>query len=514
MSDEMDEAGWTNSKMMQAQRSSDAWKDAQKKLSSSLPSKPAPLMKKDPSEFDAIQMTDRSPSGLKLAHEDGSSAGSVVGAPVPPMSDEDRMKAVRELVKNKVKEVVRKKAGGGGYALYAPNKGKKGKAKPVGTFPTKLGAKRAELARFPPKDSQKLQRLRKEVDKLGKDPKKSAEKEKKAHAKKDAKNESSGVLPDGSGFLTATVGEAGTPFAPTSSVSTSAVPGSKIHRDLNGFLGGLKSLPKDGPQRGKYITSHMGDAGFMGALQKHPQGPQLHKQLMGFLNSKSNAGPAGGKVTAIGASESVSRRMDFMERRIISKVISRSLTESLFREEKTESEWDDYISKLSKNALAGDGKFQNLQRNISKKTDAILASAFDSIKKAVGKDVKLKNFGTKHDASSGKTYIAFSASFEDVSAEPICIYIEGGVPKIELSNAAKIALTKADPDKAKLFRAELVTVQERVLDNMDDLSRAIQARDKYLQKMENEVDGYVAGLSPLQISLLKQLLVKKYRKIS
>src|SRR6185369_13387984 len=54
---------------------------------------------------------------------------------------------VREVVRNRVKEVVRKKPGGGGYVLYSPNQGKKKAAKGVGTFPTKLGAKKAELAR-------------------------------------------------------------------------------------------------------------------------------------------------------------------------------------------------------------------------------------------------------------------------------------------------------------------------------------------------------------------------------
>lgn len=503
MSDPMDEAGWTNQKMMQAARNTDAWKDAQKLadiLGQKEPEKPGSWKREPEQEFELDPDAGPTP---KLANEMG--VGGIAGFQMP-LSDDDQIAAVRELVKQKVKEVVRKKAGGGGYALYAPNPGKKGKAKPVGSFPTKLGAKRAELARYPPKDPGKLKRLRKEVDRLQKNPKKAAEREKAAAKQKGT---------DKGGKKEAIVREAGTPFAPTSTQSAvKPPPGVTIHKDLPGFMTGLKGLPKDGPQRGKYITSHMSDPGFLASLQKHPQGKQLHQQLMGFLNSRANAGPAGAKVSVSGQNESVTRRADFYERTIISKIISRSLTESLFREEKTESEWDDYISKLSKNALAGDNKFQNLQRNISKKTEGILDDAFNTIRKAVGRDVKLKNYGIKHDSQSGQTYLAFGASFEDVTAEPIYLHVEGGVPKIDLSSNAKVALTKADPGKAKLFRAELVTVQERVLDNMDELSKSIQARDKYLTKLENEVDGYVAGLTPLQVSLLKQLLVKKYRKIS
>ena len=44
----------------------------------------------------------------------------------------------------RISEIVRKKAGGGGYNLYSPNKGKKKNPKPVGEFPTRIAAKRAE----------------------------------------------------------------------------------------------------------------------------------------------------------------------------------------------------------------------------------------------------------------------------------------------------------------------------------------------------------------------------------
>src|SRR4051812_13927147 len=68
------------------------------------------------------------------------------------VADQCREHLVRALVQEKLQEVVRKKKGGGGYVLYSPNQGKKKNPKPAGTFPTKLGAKRAELSRFPPRD--------------------------------------------------------------------------------------------------------------------------------------------------------------------------------------------------------------------------------------------------------------------------------------------------------------------------------------------------------------------------
>lgn len=322
---------------------------------------------------------------------------------VDEVADRIREHGARMVVRNKMKEVVRKKPGGGGYVLYSPNQGKKKPSKGVGTFPTKVGAKKAELARFPPKDPGKLKRLRKEVDKLMKDPKKRAEKEKAASKEKGA-----------------------------------AAPAKKKFKE-----------PKK---------------------------------------------------------ESVE---DFKES--LKHSIVNMLKEGLFHEEKTGSDWDDVIGRLSKTAMSGDSKLQNLQKGITKKSQKVLEDAFNAISKNIDKKkIKLKNHGVKQQET--KTYLAFSATMNNVECGPIAIYIEGSTPKIELSDQAKVALTKTEPAVAKLFRAELVMVQERVLDKMDELQRAVIARDKYLSSMEDEVDGYVADLTPLQVSLLKQLLTKKYRK--
>ncbi len=104
---------------------------------------------------------------------EGTGAGALGGQPQTPYEE-----ALHRAVRDMVREVVRKKEGGGGYVLYGPNKGKKKAAKPAGEFPTRLAAKRAELARFPPKDPEQLKKARKRLDKLLKDPKKRAAAEK------------------------------------------------------------------------------------------------------------------------------------------------------------------------------------------------------------------------------------------------------------------------------------------------------------------------------------------------
>lgn len=548
------------SKDMKGQAQSDSWKDAQKAVSaSSAPKTPMHKVARKPDEFTPVPRTDKTPSGLELADESG--AGGVAGFQVPmgirqrkakvdkllkqhpdigegialaylgQLGEQDaeqvgnmldmgdhvgvaekmRMHAVRELVRNKVREVVRKKPGGGGYVLYAPNKGKKGKSKASGSFPTKAGAKRAELARFPPKDSKKLVRMRKHIQKLTKKPN-ADDRSKKAAPKKES-----------------FVSEAPLQQPKLGAMAPSPTSG-QTRQDVRSFFGGLKTLQKGSPQYNSYVTSHaklldpsQPDSPFRKDVQKMDQmlakagKPTVTSMLTGAQDTRANAGfkPGQTKASALGTDKKIGEaRLDVLHRAILTKVISRHLTEALFREENTESEWDEYISRLSKQALAGDGKFQNLQKNISRKTEDILDDAFTAIKRAVGKSVGLKSYGTKHDPQSGQSYLAFNAEFDEVDVGPIAIAVEGGLPKIHLSPDAKAALTKVDPAEAKMFRAELVTVQESVLDEMDDLAKATQTRDKYLQKLEGNVDAYVSGLSPLEVSVLKNLLTKKYRKIA
>jgi hypothetical protein len=111
------------------------------------------------------------------APNESTAGGSIGAGPQEPLSKEG-LEMFRLMVNQRIQEIVRKKEGGGGYNLYAPNKGKKKNPKPVGEFPTRIAAKRAELARFPPKDPEQLKRARKRLDKLAKDPKKRIDKEK------------------------------------------------------------------------------------------------------------------------------------------------------------------------------------------------------------------------------------------------------------------------------------------------------------------------------------------------
>ena len=312
-----------------------------------------------------------------------------------------REHVIREAVRHKIKEVVRKKAGGGGYTLYAPNRGKKHGAKALGTFPTKLAAKRAELARFPPKDPGKLQRLRKEVEKLMKDPKKAAAAERRAH--------------------------------------------------------GTKGTDGGGKSRGK----------------KKYESKILAKIL-------------------------------------VNEVRKRTMTEGLFREDAQPSEWDEFIKKASGAAMEGDKGFQRVMR----KLDAEMQTTFQKSMRLVANKLKgianVKSLGMKANKDSGQKYMAFQVDTEAASVGPIYIFAEYGVPKIELSDKAEEAFGGVDQELGTRIRGALGST-ETELRNMGGLRDLITQRDAYLSSLEEKADGMISGMSPLQLSMLKRLLVKKYR---
>jgi len=302
--------------------------------------------------------------------------------------------AIRSLVRNKIKEVVRKNASGG-FSLYSPNPGKSGKPKKVGDFTTKIAARRVELQRFPPKDPEKLARMRKELERLRKNPK----------------------------------------------------------------LAVVKTIDKKGkPRRGK---------------------KKLFKK------------------------ESLERMVS-------------SITESLFREEKKGSTWDEYISKLSKQAVLADKTFQEHQKMIAKKSEKALSTSLGMIKKALSdKGFNVNDKGVKKDSDKGITYLEFSVGDEEGAAEvgPFYIVVENGYPKIDVSQTAKNSMAKLDPERGKLMRTELMSIQEDSLDSDETIAAAVEKRDAYLNKMEKKVDDFVADLNSLEITMLKRVLTSKYRKL-
>ena len=189
------------------------------------------------------------------------------------------------------------------------------------------------------------------------------------------------------------------------------------------------------------------------------------------------------------------------------------MNEALFREEEDAgSRWDERMVKLSKAALEADKKLQSLQKNIEKKGESTISTAFQIIQKTLKpRKMQAKSDGIKKDQSRQKTFLQFTITVDMTDVGPFYIFVENGKPKIEMSDEAKKLLMKIEAEKAKLLRAELITAQEDSLDIMSDIQDAVEKRDTYLDKLESRVDDFVSGLNATELTVLKNLLVQKYR---
>jgi hypothetical protein len=302
------------------------------------------------------------------------------------MAEIVRETVVRTAVKQRINEVVRKKDGK--YVLFAPNSGKKHDAKPIATFSTKLAAKRAELAKFPPKDPKKLARLRKQIEKLLKDPK----------------------------------------------------------------------------ERTKDLRREMVDR-------------------------------------------------DLFERAVISSVIQKdlrehTLAEGLFRKRHS-NQYENFVKSLSRKAVRGDKDYQAKEKKLTDVSGGEMKQRLQQLEADLGMKI-ISGEAKKH--VDGKMYLPFAIN-SDVEIKPIYLYVEDDRIKVEFGDEAIAALTKCSPEKANAIRAKLTMLGEGPEDANQNISQARGERDAHLEKIISFLDNFLAKLTPLAMTSLKKLLVKKFRKM-
>lgn len=307
---------------------------------------------------------------------------------------------IREVVKNKIKHVVRRRPGGG-YAIYKNAPGND-PAKPRGNYPNKASAKKA-LAQQET-DPDRKARLQKQARMLAKHPEKN-------------------------------VG---------------------------------KPLPKKKPKPPK--TAHL-------PKKPKPGKPQVKKEELELLRA----------------------------------AISALIKESLFREQQVGSPWDDHLMAIPPEALAQDSKFQSLQKKIDKATETVLNDALNTIKKEVRQFAKVEGDGLQK-TDDGRTYLPFRAKLGNIVVDSIYIYAEAGIPRVELSPQAEKLLADTERPIEDAFRGRLASLQEKVFAKYSQLSDAIAARDAYLAKKQQEATAYLQKLTPLELTLLKGVISKQFRR--
>ncbi len=203
---------------------------------------------------------------------------------------------------------------------------------------------------------------------------------------------------------------------------------------------------------------------------------------------------------------------------MMTKVLSESAVSYVFEQPQNSEEsqaWDRFVSSLSKESIMSDNKLKAILLGLEKSEMALLNRAVKSVKSALeGSGFPVKNPKAVRDQSTGELAVNMIVEMEqNKKTVEVVVRIENGRPLIFLPDQTKNTINTLNNDESKFFRAELISVQEKELDAMDDLIKASDKRDKYLKNLEGKIDKMVRGLGPLEIAITKNLLKNKYKNV-
>jgi hypothetical protein len=413
---------------------------------------------------------------------------AAMGANAPMGRDSER-EAFKEAVRQMVREIVRKKEGGGGYRLYPPNKGKKKKnQKPVGEFPTRFSAKKAELARFPPKDPEQLKKMRARIDRLSKDPKRRADAERRD-------------------------------LTGTKHVKKSGAPARERKKRKEEFV---RLMARD-------LHERLFEGPGMPIMQQIPIGAKKAAEMWGLspfdtkkfidlcVNANMNS-PHYFKQTGMNVDYTdpsvydVAKFADAWGIRPPKRPFGegQSLRERLFHEDEIPgSPWDEQMTSLHPDAISSDRKLHALHRGMEKASIGALGDAHRGLAKALRGIVKVQPGDVSFDGERKKQFMPVMLDCDGFEIGPVHLYVDGGHVRIELSNDARQAIAQLEPDTARDLRGGLMSFEEDHLPRIDGAHKAWRDRDAYLDKLHGRLSKHAAGMSGVEHHIMKGLLGKK-----
>lgn len=192
------------------------------------------------------------------------------------------------------------------------------------------------------------------------------------------------------------------------------------------------------------------------------------------------------------------------------RALTVGIKEALFREEDFPgSPWDERLAALSPNAMASDKKLASLTQAIQKASVASLMDAQKELARTLKKHGKCTpgEVGTE---TGGKTYIPIHIHRKGEEFGPIYLYVDRGQVRLEYSDEMQESLDGLDDDFGDRLRGMIMKFQEKQLPRFDGASKAIKARDQYLDKLDGKLDGQLSGFSGVELQMIKQLINQKH----
>lgn len=144
----------------------------------------------------------------------------------------------------------------------------------------------------------------------------------------------------------------------------------------------------------------------------------------------------------------------------------------------------------------------------------VLASSVMEIKKVLESSggFLVERKSADQDPDTGDVRMPFVVTFSE-GIEPLlfAVKLEGGKPNILFPEASRQVLNNMLTKESKLLRAELMHIQETVLDKFEEVLEAAQQRDIYLDSVQTRLNEMLNSLSLVETAIMKNLVRNKLK---
>lgn len=204
------------------------------------------------------------------------------------------------------------------------------------------------------------------------------------------------------------------------------------------------------------------------------------------------------------------------------RLVEASMIDYMFEDAVTPSVnlWETAIQKLPRDVVMSDKKLSEILRGMAKAEARTLAKSVVEIKRVLESTGRflVEREKADRDPETGDIRMPFKVKIapgEDGSGKDLLfgVRLEGSKPVVLFPEESRKELNEMLTTESKLLRAELMHVQETVLDKLEDVIRESERRDQYLNEMHSRLHEALCGYNLIETVILKNLIREKLKGV-
>ncbi len=175
--------------------------------------------------------------------------------------------------------------------------------------------------------------------------------------------------------------------------------------------------------------------------------------------------------------------------------------------------WETVVGKLSREVVMSDQGLAEMLQSVAVAEARVLAKSVLEVKKClegVGPFI-VERQEADQDPDTGDVRMPFVVRLGESANLLFAVKLEQGKPTVLFPEESRKALNNMLTTESKMLRAELMHVQETILDSIDDVIQAGLQRDTYLEDTKSRLNGVIESMNLVEAMLLKNLVREKLR---